>query len=301
MSFFTQKHGIHTSRLWAVSPLRRLLLSYQCNSTPFRLSFSTSVVANSGVKRKALITNKPKLNPSAITEADRDILRQVLAIIRTEKPVTFYQRDGRQFSALIHAAAFFQLLLWLNGAWLAVDYLTVADKRNETAQQAETVASTSDLSLESDVTTSTTDANTTTAVTKDINTTTGQPSRVLAPLWQRAAVAIGLTVAGCGISASLLAYATRYVTRLQLTHRGDVFRVETAGLRLLSKPRELPVSRVIVRERVWTGQGNDGVTKTASSPFISLRVEGEYMGYIMDRNSGKFSYPQALDALIYRP
>jgi hypothetical protein len=47
--------------------------------------------------------------------------------------------------------------------------------------------------------------------------------------------------------------------------------------------------------------GSDGITKVGSSPFLLLRVQGENMGYIMDRNVGKFFNPRALDALIYRP
>jgi hypothetical protein len=121
-----------------------------------------------------------------------------------------------------------------------MDYLTVTDDK---ADDATPVVASSNSEVNTTVETSS-------ALTK-----TESSDHVLAPFWRRAAVATGLTILGCGISASLVLYASRFITRLHLLSRGDVFRLETGGLPWLSKPRQFSVSNVTLRERIWTGQG----------------------------------------------
>ncbi|KAI8056671.1 hypothetical protein BDF22DRAFT_652782 [Syncephalis plumigaleata] len=240
----------------------------------------TSKTARLLAKSKITPASKQKNDSAAINEQDRESLRQVLTAVRAGESFVFYEWSNKRITRLIHAAAFFQLLLWLNGAWLAIDYLT----RSEATTPSNSEVDTSSIEASS---------------VHQVNNESSD--RVLAPFWRRAAVATGLTVLGCGISASLVLYASRFVTRLQLLSRGDVFRLETGGIPWLSKPRQFSVSNVMLRERIWTGQGDNGITKIGSSPFLSLRVQGENMGYIMDRSVGRFSNPRALDALIYRP
>ncbi|RKP25417.1 hypothetical protein SYNPS1DRAFT_28849 [Syncephalis pseudoplumigaleata] len=262
MSFLALTGGVGIRRLSVGIPARHVRHASSFASRRLRAGLSSTDKAAS----------RPKPSGPRIDEQDRESLRQVLATVRAGQPVVLYEWNYHRFSTLVHAAAFFQLLLWLNGAWLAMDYLTVA-KTEETAPDDAAADARADVASE----------------------------RELAPLWRRAAVATGLTVLGCGISASLVLYASRFVTRLQLLNRGDLLRIETGGVSWLSKPRQLPVSKAVLRERIWTGQGSGGVTRAGGSPFITLRVQGEYMGYIMDRSTGRFAHPRALDALVYRP
>ncbi|KAG0164470.1 hypothetical protein DFQ28_010279 [Apophysomyces sp. BC1034] len=125
---------------------------------------------------------------------------------------------------------------------------------------------------------------------------------VLAPLGQRIAISASLVAVGLGIAGAMCTYPWRYIERMILLKGASRIRLVTHARFLPSqKIKEYPLERLYSKQMVHTGlgkTGTDALGKSTSSQII-LRVQGERMGYTMDRH-GKFTDSMLFDKLFYQ-
>ncbi|KAJ1757293.1 hypothetical protein LPJ77_003351 [Coemansia sp. RSA 2523] len=122
---------------------------------------------------------------------------------------------------------------------------------------------------------------------------------VLAPTWKRASISGIALVAGVGIGGGILHFLTRSVARMKVVDRGSTVVLETYKMTGRgTKMHRYPMASMFSRDKLCTGLGEKGVTKTGS-PQYSLRAKGDPYAYILNRE-GEFIDPQLFDTLFQR-
>ncbi|KAJ2901952.1 hypothetical protein GGI21_004620, partial [Coemansia aciculifera] len=122
----------------------------------------------------------------------------------------------------------------------------------------------------------------------------------LSPAWKRACTAGIALVAGLAVGGGVLHYISRSVARMQVIDGGQMVRLETYGISGRStKTKVVPIAGMFSRDRLYTGEGPQGVTKAKSSQYSIYATRQSNFAYILSR-SGSFRDPKAFDILFHR-
>ncbi|KAJ2302208.1 hypothetical protein IWW52_007050, partial [Coemansia sp. RSA 2704] len=120
-----------------------------------------------------------------------------------------------------------------------------------------------------------------------------------APAWKRGGIAGISLVAGVSIGGGILHYVSRSVARMKIVDKGSAVVLETyriSGRSTLT--RRYPIASMFSRDKLFTGLGDQGVTKEGS-PQYSIYAKGSPYAFIMNRQ-GSFKDPESFDTLFHR-
>lgn len=133
----------------------------------------------------------------------------------------------------------------------------------------------------------------------DKNEETGELT--LSPRWKRACISTIALLAGVTIGGGILHYVSRSVARMAVLDGGRTVRLETYKIsgRGNTRVREFPLAAMFSRDRLFTGQGPEGVTKPGSPQYSIYGSKNSTYAFIMNR-SGWFKNPKAFDVLFHR-
>ncbi|KAJ2810591.1 hypothetical protein H4S07_002580 [Coemansia furcata] len=122
----------------------------------------------------------------------------------------------------------------------------------------------------------------------------------ISPAWKRACTAGIALVAGLAVGGGVLHYISRSVARMQIIDGGQMVRLETYKFSGRgTKTKVVPIAGMFSRDKLYTGEGPNGVTKAKSSQYSIYASRQSNYAYIMSR-SGAFRDPRAFDVLFHR-
>ncbi|KAJ2725018.1 ATP-binding cassette-type vacuolar membrane transporter Hmt1 [Coemansia sp. Benny D115] len=132
---------------------------------------------------------------------------------------------------------------------------------------------------------------------KDKDEVTGEYT--LSPLWKRTCIATVAILAGVGVGGGILHFISRSVARMRITDGGntvklDIYRIRGRG----TVTKTYPAIKMFSRDKLVTGEGPQGVTKTGSTQY-SIYAPGNQFAYIMNRG-GWFKSPKTFDTMFHR-
>ncbi|KAJ2746482.1 hypothetical protein GGI20_001325 [Coemansia sp. BCRC 34301] len=120
------------------------------------------------------------------------------------------------------------------------------------------------------------------------------------PAWKRACTAGIALVAGLAVGGGVLHYISRSVARMQVIDGGQMVRLETYRISGRgTKTKAVPIAGMFSRDRLYTGEGAQGVFKAKSSQYSIYASRQSHYAYILSR-SGLFRDPRAFDILFHR-